>query len=321
MSPVADSTRSWRSRPGVGSLTTRSPRRGWLRLGLLALTTVVLITLDARGNGALDGVRGTVIDVIAPVRTVGDWAFRPFRNMWRGLVNYDAIEAENEALRTDLAAAQSSALRVGELEQEKRAALALLGARDVVPNIERVAARVIDAPVSNYQRTVELDRGARDGIKVGMPVCSGAGLVGRVVQVGSTRARVELLTDPNFDVGVRVVRSSDNGIASGRGTGRDMVVRFLELESVVIPGETVVTSGFSGSTFPAGLLVGTVVNVAPDAVRGDQEVTVRPSAQVDRLRLVDVILYEADVSDPVIVDRQPESPVGENSPGENRPAS
>ncbi len=272
------------------------------------LTAAVLITLDARGDGALDGVRGAVIDITAPLRTVGDWAAQPVRDMWRGLISYDELEAENESLRADLAAASSSALRVSELEQEKRDALALLGARDVVPSIERVAARVIDAPVSNFQRTIELDRGARDGVKVGMPVCSGAGLVGRVVQVSSTRSRVELLTDPNFDVGVKTVRSSDSGVASGRGTGRNLIMRFLELESVVIPGETVVTSGFSGSTFPAGLLVGTVVDVAPDAVRGDQEVTVHPAAQVTRLRLVDVILYEPGVNDPLIVDRQPEPP-------------
>ncbi len=288
-----------------------------MRLGLLVLTAVVLITLDARGDGALDGARGVVLDAMAPARSVGDWVARPFRNMWRGLVSYDALEAENEVLRADLATVQSSALRVGELEQQRREALALLGARDVVPNIERVAARVIDAPISNYERTIELDRGSRDGVKVGMPVSSGAGLVGRVVQVSTTRSRVELVTDPNFDVGVKMVRSLDSGVASGRGIGRDLVVRFLELESVIIPGETVVTSGFSGSTFPAGLLIGTVVEVELDAVRGDQEVTVRPSAGVDRLRLVDVILYEADATDPIIVDRQQEPAPGDSSGDSN----
>lgn len=278
-------------------------RRAWVRLALLAVTAVVLVTLDARGGSAFDGVRGTAMDVLGPVRTAGDWAFGPFTSMWRGLRGYDELEAENEVLRAELAAARSSTLRVGELDRERREALALLGARDVVPNIERVAARVIDAPVSNYERTVELDRGARAGIKVGMPVESGAGLIGRVVQVSITRSRVELLSDPNFDVGVRMVRSADDGIASGRGAGNDLLVRFVDLDTVVIPGETLVTSGFSGSTFPAGLLVGTVVEVVPDAVRGSQELTVRPSADLTRLRLVDVILFEAGVVDPLIVDR------------------
>lgn len=280
----------------------------------MGVTAIALITLDARGGGPLDGVRNGVLEVLAPVRTVADWAAQPLRDMWRGLRSYGELEAENESLRTKLAAARSSTLRVSELEKEKREALALLGARDTVANIARTAARVIDAPVSNYQRTVELDRGSREGVKVGMPVCSGSGLVGRIVQVSTTRSRVELLTDPNFDVGVRMVRSSDIGVASGRGAGRDMVVRFIELESVVIPGETVVTDGFSGSTFPAGLLIGTVIDVRPDAVHGDQEVTVRPSANVGRLRLVDVILYEADATDPVIVDRQPEPAIVDRQP-------
>ena len=281
-------------------------RRTWLRLALLVVTAITLLTLDARGSaGVLDTARGAVLDLLGPVRTFGDWVVGPIRNAWRGVVSYDDLEAENSRLRGDLAEAQASVLRVGELERDRQELLGLLDARDRVQAIPRVAARVIDAPVSNFERTIELAKGRRDGIREGMPVESGHGLVGSVVQVSGNWSRVELLTDPNFDAGVRIVRSGDDGLVSGRGPGRDLEVSFIELETVVIPGETVVTSGFAGSTFPAGLLVGTVTDVEPDAVRGAQRVTVHPAADLTRLRWVQVLLYEPHVPEPVIVDRDP----------------
>ena len=281
-------------------------RRTWLRLALLVVTAIALLTLDARGSGgALDTARGAALDVLGPVRSVGDWVITPVRNAWRGIAGFSELEAENAQLRSELATAEASVLRVGELERDRQDLLGLLGARDNVQSIPRVTARVIDAPVSNFERTIELAKGRWDGIREGMPVESGHGIVGRVVQASATWSRVELLTDPNFDAGVRMVRSGDDGLASGRGPGRDLEVSYIELETVVIPGETVVTSGFEGSSFPAGLLVGTVTDVEPDAVRGAQRVTVHPAANLTRLRWVQVLLYEPAVPGPVVVDRTP----------------
>jgi rod shape-determining protein MreC len=275
-------------------------------LALLVVTAIALLTLDARGSGGvLDAARGAAQEVLGPVRRFGDWVTGPIRDAWRGIVSFDDLEAENAQLRGELAEAEASVLRVGELERDRQELLSLLGARDVVRAIPRVTARVTDAPVSNFERTILLDRGRRDGIREGMPVESGDGLIGRVVQADLSWSSVELLTDPNFDVGVRIVRSGDDGLASGQGPGRDLAVSYIELETVVIPGETVVTNGFAGSTFPAGLLVGTVTDVEPDAVRGAQRVAMHPAADLERLRWVQVLLYEPNVPEPVIVDREP----------------
>ena len=122
---------------------------------------------------------------------------------------------------------------------------------------------------------------------MGMPVETGAGVIGRISAVSVTRSQVELLTDPNFDVGTRMVRSGDDGIASGKGQNRELEVSFIELDTVVIPGETVVTSGFQGSTFPEGLLIGTDEDVVPNAVQGTQRITVHPAARAGAIFQVD----------------------------------
>jgi rod shape-determining protein MreC len=250
-----------------------------------------------------------VLDALGPLRSNSTRLFEPVGGAWEAVTSYDDLEAQNALLRAKIAELQSSVLEVGEIERERKSLLALLGARDRVAQVGRRTARVIDAPISNYQRTLELDKGSRDGIAVGMPVETGAGVIGRISNVSITRSQVELLTDPNFDVGVRMVRSGDDGIASGRGHNRELEVSFIELDTVVIPGETVVSSGFQGSTFPEGLLIGTVVDVVPNAVQGTQRITIHPAADLDRLRWVQVLLFYPDAPEPVIVDRIPEDEI------------
>jgi rod shape-determining protein MreC len=281
---------------------------------------LVLITLDARTEGgAIDTARGAVLDVLGPLRSNTAKIFEPIGEAWEAVTSYDELEAHNALLRAKLTEIQNSVLEVGEIERERESLLALLGARDRVAHVGRRTARVIDAPVSNYQRTLELDKGSRDGITVGMPVETGAGVIGRISNVSVTRSQVELLTDPNFDVGVRMVRSGDDGIASGRGHNEDLEVSFIELDTVVIPGETVVTSGFQGSTFPEGLLIGTVVDVVPNAVQGTQRITIHPAADLDRLRWVQVLLFDPDAPEPVVVDRVPENDAAETESEESTP--
>lgn len=281
----------------------------WFRLSLIVATAVVLITLDTRAEGGIfGGVRAAMMDVLGPVRSAGHTAASPLRNAWRGITGYDELLAENDQLRAELATAQSSVLRIGELERERRDALALLGARDVVPNLDRVAARVVDAPGSNYERTIVLDRGTRDGVADGMPVTSGGGLIGKIEGVSRTRSRVILLTDRTFRIGVRLARSADDGVLAGQGAGAPLQASLIELETVVIPGETVVSRGGQGSTLPPGLLVGTVLDVTPNASEGEQVVTVHPSAELERLRLVDIVLYVPEPSDPIVVDAEDDQP-------------
>ena len=276
---------------------------------MAVLTALTLITLDFRGDGGgvLGSARNTVLDALGPVRSAFSWVFTPVGNAWNGITNYDDLEAENEQLRSELDQLKGDTLQVAELQRKTRELQLLLDLRDTDELLPRVAARVIDAPLTNFEQTLEIDRGATSGIRVGMPVESGSGLVGRISQVGRTRSRVQLLTDTGFAAGVRLVRSGDAGVAHGNGSGRELTVDFIDLETVVIPGESVVTSGLEGSVFPEGLLVGTVVDSRPLPVLERQEVTVAPAADLERLSFVQVILYRPPPVDNRPVELPPET--------------
>jgi len=264
-------------------------------------TALALITLDFRGStGIFGSARDTTLNVLGPVRSVAAWVMSPFRDAWNGITGFDELEAENARLRLELESADNSNLEVADLRRIVLEFELLEDLRTSASLSERVVARVIDEPLSNFERTIELNKGSNDGIEVGMPVEAGRGLVGRVVQVVRNRSRVELITDASFGVAVRLVRSGDIGVARGNGDGSLLTIEFVKVDTVVIPGESVVTSGLEGSLFPGGILVGTVVSARPDPVTGFQEVDVAPVVDSDRLSLVQVVLFT-----PPIIDNRP----------------
>ena len=258
---------------------------------VLVLASVTLITIDFRGDaGPLEGLRDGALDVLSPARDLFDSATDPISDAWNGAFNFDEIEQENAELRARVEELEAEALLFAALQRELDEARELIGVTDGL-DLDTVTARVIDAPISDFERTIELDVGTDDGVDEDMPVLGPGGLVGRVVQATGGRSRVQLLTDGTFGVGVRLSRSGETGAAVGRGRSDPLEIELVDISTVVIPGETVTTSGQEGSAFPPGLLVGTVTSAEVDEIDGVLRVSLAPAADLNRLDVVSVLRW------------------------------
>lgn len=271
---------------------SRHPGRSRFTLLLLVLTSITLLTLDYRGFGPLDNVRSGALAVFAPVKDAAGSAFEPVSNTWNGITGYDDLETENADLRdqiTQLEEAVASGDRDSETLQRILSELDI----DYVGDIEPKVARVVSGPVANFDNTIEIDKGSDDGVKVGMPVASSTGLVGRIAQVSPGRSIVQLMTDPGFRVGVRLNHSQDVGVARGQGRGRPLIIDSGIESDVDIPEqELVVTSGLERSLFPANVPVGEVTSTQENSGELEQDVFVRPLAPLESLEFVNVLLWE-----------------------------
>jgi rod shape-determining protein MreC len=259
-------------------------------LVLLLLASLSAMALDARGPGLVDEVRDGAVDALAPVRSAAGGVLEPVGDLVAGVAGYDELEDENTELRQRVDELEGDEAERTASRRSLRRALALLEV-PWVGDVESVGARVVGAPVSNLEQTVELDAGADEGVAEGMPVVAADGLVGRVVEVSGRRSRVRLVSDPASAVGVRLVGSDDTGSAEGDGPGRDLSVLFVEPDTKVRRDELVVTSGLEGAAFPADLPVGFVTEAEARSGELAQDVTVRPAADLDRVELVRVLRW------------------------------
>ena len=271
-----------------------SRRNGGSRATLvfLVLTSITVITLDFRGqdSGIIGDVRRVATDALAPVRDGADKVLSPIGEAFSGLTDYGDLEDENVRLRARVAELEGQRLRSADAEAERKALIELAGL-DYLGDLPTVAARVVSAPVSNFEQTIELDRGTNHGVRAGMPVVTGVGLVGHVVEVSGRRRLVRLITDPSASVGVRLLPSGETGIADGEGPRRDLAVGFIAVNATVSKGDLAFTSGLEGGSdlYPAGIPVGRVKEASSPPGELEQHVGLRPAADLTHLRFVKVV--------------------------------
>ena len=259
---------------------------------LLILTAITLLTLDGRGTGAgvIGKVRAGARDAFAPVSRAADRVFEPVGNFFEGTIHYGDLKEENARLRAQNEELRGQALQARDAARERQSLLDQLNLT-YVGDIPTVRARIVSTSASNFELTVEIDRGTDAGVAKGMPVVGGAGLVGKVVAASHKRATILLLTDSTFSVGVRLSTSGDVGVADGQGNRRPLNVRLIAPATQIPKDEVVVTSGLQQSVFPPGIPVGRVTSARTPPGALQQEVAVEPVVDLRRLEFVTVLQW------------------------------
>ncbi|MEX0826012.1 MAG: rod shape-determining protein MreC [Acidimicrobiia bacterium] len=259
-------------------------------IGLIVLS-LALVTIDLRASG--EGIGSTLRDgtqaAFAPVQRVVATVTRPFADFFETISDMFSLRQENLALRErvselerELQETESVQVRVSELE-------ALLGIKPP-QGLDSVAAQVLAVGVSEFDHTRVIDRGSNDGVGLDMPVVDEAGLIGRVVAVTGSVARIRLITDPTMRIWVRVERTGETGVLTGRGGG-PMSLELLSTDASVVEGDLLVSAD---GRFPAGIPVARVTEAARSEVGFSLRTTAEPVAGVTRIDFVKVLIFTRD---------------------------
>lgn len=271
-------------------MAVRRQYRSRYVLLLLILTAGTILTLSYRNsaNHVTRELRNLASDVYRPIETGFTDAFRPVVNFFKGSVDYGSVKDQNARLRQQVGDLRRQVLAQAD-QQRQLQELAGLDNLPFAPSIPTIKADVIDTTASNFEVTLRLNRGTSSGVAVGMPVASGAGLIGRVVQAASRESTVVLLTDASSNVGVR--DDSVLGIASGQGKSHPMRIDYVPPGASVHVGDVMVTSGLQGSQFPAGIPVGKVTAVSQPRDALQETLQMEPVADLTALQFVDVLRW------------------------------
>jgi rod shape-determining protein MreC len=268
----------------------RAPDRRRLTLLLLVMASVTLLVIGG-DSGPIGAVRSGVAGVLAPVGGALDGVTRPLRDAWSGAFGSDDLRAENERLAQRVAELEQSQAGAESARRELEALAADLDL-EVLSQIDSVVARVVGGPAANFDRSVQIDRGSASGIREGMPVVGGGGLVGRVVAVTANRSTVQPISDAGVQVGVRVAGGTGLGVVSGQGSEVRGLASSFDRATSITEGDLLVTSGAARSLYPPDLAVATVASVTVDAVGLEKEAQVDYLAGLSELRYLTVLLWE-----------------------------
>ncbi len=260
---------------------------------LLVLTSITLLTLDYRGFGPLESARSSVLSFFAPVGDAASSVFEPVGDTWNGAFASGDLQAQNDDLRRQIDELQGE-VTAGRAATAELEALKAQLELDDTSGVPVVRAEVVSGALSNFDESVEINKGSSSGIAVGMPVVTGSGLVGSVASVAADRATVKLITDRSFKVGVSVAGAPGQGIVEGQGDETRLLATQFATTTDLVVDNILVTSGARRSAFPAGITVGTVTSVTTDDTTQQKTADVRLSANMNDLTYVTVLLTQTD---------------------------
>jgi rod shape-determining protein MreC len=250
------------------------PRPGWSRraqyslfFGFIAAVAglvigLVLLALSLVAPKSYASVRGVALDATAPVTGVLHQVTATISGVFSGAGNYWDAAHQNGRLKRERELMLQRIIEAKAISQENRELKAALQLRE--HSREPVASgRVVGSSFSSPRRYAIFSAGGADGVRIGMPVRSARGLIGRVVDAGSLASRVLLVSDRASIIPARILRDGQPVISQGRGDGT-IDLRPLEVgRNPFKRGDIVITSG-TGGLYPPLVPIARVVRLDDD---------------------------------------------------------
>ena len=199
------------------------------------------------------------------------------------ILPFASLREENRLLRERIELLNRRVEEAKFFRDENQRLKGILEFKKAVP-FTTASAQVIGRDPTNWSNALIIDKGSSGGVRQNRAVLSTMGLVGRVLEVGRSSARVLLITDPNSKVGVLIQRNRQGGILVGRPGGTCKMI-YIALDSDVKNGDRIITAGF-GTVFPKGILVGEVIEAGKEPGRLYKYAIVRTSQDMSRLEEV-----------------------------------
>ncbi|HEV2745681.1 MAG TPA: rod shape-determining protein MreC [Allosphingosinicella sp.] len=264
---------------------------------LFAILLLVVAVVDPRGFNAL---RGAALDLTTPISSAGRGVVRFFTGSAEDVANYFKAGKQNSELKRELEQAHHRLIEARAIEFENERLKRLLKlAGEVTDQI--AIARIVSSTFDSSRRLATLDAGSAAGIRIGQPVRSPEGLLGRIVETGRHASRVLLITDGANNVPVRLVRDGTPAMATGRGDGT-IDLKPLEIgQNPFRRGDIFITSGVGGIYSP-GVPVAMVVRATRD------ETVARPLADPSRVDFAIVQSLYMPAADQPLDTASPASP-------------
>ena len=249
-----------------------------------ALAVVAGVTNQSLPNMIVQGI-------LAPFRSAGTALTETAEKYYSYMFRYEALEAENEALKADIAEMEDVARQADSVSRENERLRALLELKETHEDYEIVDAYIIGWSSTDWSSTYTINRGSDAGIEINMCAITANGeVVGLVTEVGVNYAVVKTVLDSTLEISGTISTSGYNGMVSGGyidGNETLLKMDYLPSDSIIRNQDQVVTSG--STVYPRGLIIGYVVDAGFEDTGVAKFALLETAADIDSLEQVFII--------------------------------
>ncbi len=263
-------------------------------------TVIIVCLLLAVGLSVAAGLTGVslpdmvVQGVLTPIRSGVTALTEGAQQFYNYIFRFEAISAENEALRQQLAQMEEDAREAGAIARENERLRELLELKQAHEDFKLVDGYIISWSSNDWSNTVTINRGTNAGLEVGMCAITGSGqVVGLISQVGPNYAVIKTVLDSSIEISATLSSTGGTGyngmVKGGYSSGLAGLLRmnYLPSHSVIHNNDQVVTTG--STVFPRGLILGYVMDAGYEDTGIAMYALLRPAADITSLEQVFIV--------------------------------
>lgn len=199
------------------------------------------------------------------------------------------LKAENQELKEKNSQLEQSLRELENTRTENETLKEYLGLTEKYGEYKTVPGYIIDKDISNYSKTIVINIGKNDGIEENMTVIADEGLVGHVISVTDSTAKVRTIIDTSSSISCLMSTNKDSIVCKGTlDSNSELKAMYIPTDANLVQGDSVETSGLGG-IYPKGIHVGSVKKIISTQNITDRYAMIETAVDFDKLNTVLVI--------------------------------
>ena len=256
---------------------------------IIAIIVLIIIVVLSNIGQNKNKVQNTVSKFFNPIQNGIIYLKNKITGNTEELAKITSLEQENQNLKDSNSKLQEQVRELEVLKSENNTLKEYLNLKNKYADYSTVPGYVISRTYSNYDKIITINVGSNDGIEVNMPVISEQGLVGRVMSVAGSSAKVETIIDTASTVSANISSAKESMLVRGTiSSTNELQVSSIPTEATILQGDEIVTSGLGG-IYLKGILIGTVDSVVNTKNEVDRYATVKTATDFNSLSEILVI--------------------------------
>ena len=257
---------------------------------VITVILLILIVVFSNGESNVSFFENAAGKLVMPIQNGLTYLKNKISGNDTFFTDINKLEEENEELKNRNSELEQSLRELENIKTENETLKEYLNLTEKYGEYKTIPAYVINKDISNYSKTIIINVGKNDGIEENMTVIADQGLVGHVVSVTDTTAKVQTIIDTASSVSSIMSSTEESIVCKGTlDSTTELRAMYIPTDYNIIQGDSIETSGLGG-IYPKGIHIGTVRQVEATKNVTDRYAIIDTAVDFDKLSTVLVIV-------------------------------
>lgn len=256
---------------------------------IITIILLILIVIFSNGEANSSVFENFASNLVMPIQNGLTYLKNKLSGNDAFFTDISNLKEENEQLKQKNSELEQSLRELENIKTQNETLKEYLGLTEKYGEYKTIPGYVINKDISNYSKTIVINIGKDDGVEEDMTVIGDQGLVGHVVSVTNSTAKVQTIVDTASAISCSMSTTKESIVCKGTlDENSTLKAMYIPTDSNIIQGDSIETSGLGG-IYPKGIHIGTVQKVISTQNITDRYAVIQTAVDFDKLDTVLVI--------------------------------